>query len=260
LPRLFAASLFAALAFPLAVPTRAADAKDDADDADPEVPYEKLDETGKNIVKLTTAAKLKEIGWGKDVKGGRVEGYSLESLLAAARMLRELPKLNETDPKDVEVTPAADAPKGEAPKAKAFDPVAESRATLDRAREIVATFEDPKQKDAYSTLIAAVEKIDNTRAVLGGPKIVTRVIRPGEKHNLKFTVISGLPSAVAVQTVGAPIRFQMFNPRGVVLFNQVVQVGNFTWVPTGKPNEKREFRLEVTNSKKVPVTYTAAVQ
>ena len=70
-PRMFT---FALAAFALALTSRlhvAAENKAEKDTSVQEVPYEKLDETGKNVVKLTTAMKLKEIGWGTDVKGGR---------------------------------------------------------------------------------------------------------------------------------------------------------------------------------------------
>jgi hypothetical protein len=260
-PRLFA---FALAALALALTGRmntAADPKEDPTEATEEVPYEKLSETGKNVVKLTTAMKLKEIGWGKDVKGPRIEEYSLESLLAAARLLRELPKFNEAGPKAVEVTPAPDGPKGDAPQAKPFDPIAESNVILERAEAIIKQGEKSDVGKAYKDVIAEIRGKDNSKHPVGGPMFATRIIRPGEKHVFTFAAYSAAPSALAVQTNGVPIRFRMVNAGGSnVHFNQVVQIGAYTWVPTGSPGQAKPYRLEVTNPKKVPVAYTVAVQ
>lgn len=82
LPRLFAAFLLSALALVLAAPTRAEEPNPDEEQ---EVPYEKLSATGKNVVKMTMARQLKDMGWGVDKKGPRYEEYSLPSLLRFTR-------------------------------------------------------------------------------------------------------------------------------------------------------------------------------
>ena len=185
----------------------------------------------------------------------------MENLLAAARMLRELPQAKEIDPKDIVVTPAKDTPKGETPKAKVFDPVAESKVLLDRAKLIVDTFEDPKQKELFTALIAATEKI-NTRAVLGGPKVVSKIIYPGETHTYHFTAVAGLPSAIAAETDGKPLRFKLFRSKdGHQVFNQVVKAGALTWVAGGgAAGTHVSFTLEVVNHSKVAAAYIVAVE
>jgi hypothetical protein len=244
---------FATIAIPGAQTAEPAAAPDE------EVPYAKLDEEGKNMVKLSTALKLKEIGWGKDVKGGKVDGYSLESLLAAARILRELPTINEIDPKEVETIPAKDAVKGEATPAQApFSPGAEAKAIVGRARDIVDAFEDPKEKAAYVALIAAIEKIDNTKAIVGGPRIVNLLIGPGQTQHFHFKAFGGAPSAIVARG-NAPLRYKMVRlDNNHIHYNQTVALGHYGWVPHA--NGQVSYRVIVHNHHRVPVSYMISVR
>ena len=126
-----AMALFGVIAFPTVY------AADPADGPDEEVPYAKLDEGCKNLVKLETALKLKDIGWGEDVKGGQIKNYSLESLLSAARMLREMPKMEAIDPKSIETIPAKEPATTEGKAPPAFSIEGEAKAILERSKEIL---------------------------------------------------------------------------------------------------------------------------
>ena len=233
-------------------------AAEPADEVPDEVPYEKLDEAGKNIIKMNTAAQLKEIGWGENVKGGRPKNYSLESLLAAARMYRELPKMGEAKLEEVTATEAKDTPKLEV---KPFDALAESKLILDRVKEIVDTFDNAKEKEAFMVLVSSIEKIDNSKAIVGGPKTQNFVLHPGQTQTFTFRAYAGQTSVVLVRTSGPTLRFKMVRVENdYVHYHQSARYGQYTWSPKGASGTAPAYRMTVHNPQRVPVQFTVALR
>src|SRR5262249_6563886 len=129
-----------------------------------------------------------------------------ESLLAAARILREMPRPAKLDAK-VEVSKEGEKdpkPGAEVPQGEAVDLTAETTAILGRARKILASVDDAKKKAAYDTLIENVGKRGDNRAVKGGPKAISRTLKGGETHDYYWEWEEHMPGTVAFQAT-API-------------------------------------------------------
>jgi hypothetical protein len=213
---------------------------------------------GKNVELVATAFKLKEHGWGKDGKGG-IEGGSLESLIAAARILRQVPALAKLDAR-VEVGKEGEkgpTPGAETPKAEAVDLVAESSAILQRAREILQQdVTDPKKQAAYELLIADAEAVE--KGVRGGPRAISRILKPGEKHTYRWDWYWHLPGSVGFAAT-RPVRIQVLNENTENVYAYADSLQGFApFVPggPGKPDGRTaRLMIRLSNQNKLPLQY-----
>jgi hypothetical protein len=214
-----------------------------------------------NVELVGTAFKLKDHGWGKDLKG-TIQGGSLESLLAAARILREVPKLSKLEAK-VEV--GKEGEKGptlgaEVPTAEDVDLVAESTAILKRAREILDQNVTGPKKEAYELLIADVEKSGGGKAVKGGPKAISRTLKPNEVHTYYWDWEVHKPGSIAFQG-SAPVTMQVVNETTKNVYalthSTAGLCGPFHPGGHGAPTHKvHRFMIRLNNyGGKVPVKY-----
>jgi hypothetical protein len=219
---------------------------------------EDVELVGKNVELVTTAFTLKEYGSGKDVKGG-IQGYSLESLLAAARILREVPKPAKFDAK-VEVSKEGENnPGAEVPKEEPVDLVAESTAILDRAKEILKlNVTDPEKFKAYDTLIKDIEKNPGGKAVKGGPKVISRTLQPGDQHDYYWEWEWHALGAVGFQA-SAPITIQVINTNTKNVYgagHNHAGLCSFTPGGPGKLDGKfAKLFIRLHNGGKAPVKY-----
>ncbi len=219
-----------------------------------------------NVEWMVTALKLKERGWGQETRRGW-EKVSIESLIDAARILRDLPPVGKLEGKDVEIKAGKEEGATESvPGAEEFDQAKEVDKILARARELVLrTVNDPKQAAAYQTLIAAVGNLPVTkRAVAGGPKMVKRPIQPGQWHTYRWKWHLHLPGMVGFQS-NVPMRLTIVHNENENPYCVGVTMGaapHFLPGGYGKPNPNKwaHVTVRVANPARVAGHYVLIAQ
>jgi hypothetical protein len=207
--------------------------------------------TNKSLDLLDTAFKLKKLGWGVEKKG-IIEGGSIESLLTAARLLKEVPKPS-TIKGEPEVGKEKDAPAGTdtaLSNAKPIDLAAEAKETLERARLLVErTVTDPKKKEAYETLLADAEKFSGTKEVRGGPKAIKRSLTPGQSHTYQWVWEEQLPGSVTFRS-DIPVRVRIVRVETDEVYSQGTGTsGSFRFTLNGRgPARTVKLHVRVSNT------------
>lgn len=214
-----------------------------------------------NAEKMIAALKLKDWGWGTNRTAKTVENASVDLLITAARMLKELPRPKELEGVP-EVTRNKDAPEGTDMKlsdAQAFDPNKEAEAILKRA-EFVLDMDrglDAKRPN-YEALIKDVRSIQRTKATEGGPKVVQRAIGPGQTHSYSWAWTPNESGLVSFQSAMA-MRVQVVQESGGVIFaDSVMSAGTPTFRPSGEQAVKIIVRVQ--NLEKKPALYVVGAQ
>jgi hypothetical protein len=217
------------------------------------------DRKTRNIELLDTAFKLKTLGWGVEKKG-IIEGGSIESLITAARLLKEVPKpAKVTDAP--EVGKADGAPEDTDTTLSKEEPIdlgAEARELLERARLLVdRTLTDPKMKGASEVLIADAERLSGTRDLRGGPKAISRHLGPGQTHAYHWVWDNHLPASASFRST-YPVHVSIVQSNGVRIAGGYGSSGAHSWIANGpgRPNGKGiHFTLTISNPHRVPVRY-----
>jgi hypothetical protein len=223
----------------------------------------KADKEGQlNAEKMITALKLKSWGWGTNLNAKTIEGASVDLLITAARMLKELPRPKELEGVKVEVTKNKDAPESTDTKlsdAQAFDPGKEAEAILERAELVLAKSGlDAATKSHYVALIKDVRSLMPTKATQGGPKVVQRAIGPGQTHSYSWDWTPNESGMVSFQSATA-MRVQVVQDSGGVVFaDDVILAGTPTFRPSGKQAVKITVRVQ--NLEKKPALYVVGAQ
>ncbi len=202
-----------------------------------------------NAELIDIAFKLKQHGWGESSKQGW-KNVSIESLITAARLLKEVPRPGKPEEVKVVVGKEKDAPETTDTKlseAENFDAVGEANDILKRARLLVKeTVTDAKKAAAYETLIADGEKFEGTKAVVGGPKLVKQTLSPGQSHTYTWHWQDHQPGHVTFQASHG-MRLQIVHDEdGAIYFDSVVASANphFHVGGYGKPGGRQQ-RLTV---------------
>jgi hypothetical protein len=218
-------------------------------------------EAQRNAEKMITALKLKDWGWGTNRTAKTVENASVDMLITAARMLKELPQPKKLEVKPI-VTNSKDAPKGTDTKlseAQEFDPGKEADAILKRAEDILAV--DPgleAKRPHYEALIKDVRNMPRTKAPAGGPKVVQRAIGPMQTHSYSWDWTPNESGMVSFQSATA-MRVQVVQESGGVVFaDSVISAGTPTFQPSGK--EAVKITVRVQNLEKKPALYVVGAQ
>lgn len=249
----FAAALFCAAALGVsgARGTFPADAQDKPKAkgkvAEDPIPSEKDAELDVEFIEsLAAADRMAEAG--RDTK-------SPEMLIAAGSMYRKL-SVQYRKPKEVK-----EIPTGEKDELITEKPLPSPDMTADAAEMFNAargTTKVPDQIAAINVLIAAAEKRDYSkkeRGAVGGPKMVTRRIAGGGTHTYHIPYFTQIPAALAVRTSGIRIRCRMVH-QGYVHFEQVVRIGQYSWIPKADTGRTKMFTLTIHNVDKGGGQYT----
>jgi hypothetical protein len=229
------------------------------DEPPPEVPQD-VKEAQAGAELLITALKLKQYGWGSQFKG-TFKDESLDALITAARILKKLPAPDALgDEVKVEAGKEKTAPKetdARLTKAEKFIPGEEASTILKRAREVLTSqiaggALDKKKAEAYETLIAEVESLPaKVRSVAGGPKMVRRVIHPGQWHTYEWKWQLHMPGMVAFQA-SHPMRLMVVhNDNYNVYADGVTQAATPHFIPGGygrpMPHKLAHITVRVVN-------------
>jgi hypothetical protein len=217
------------------MPPRAADGQQPPPDAE----KSGLDE-------LMAAYKLADFG--RDHKAP-------EALIAAAGVLRKVHAATNGQMGQVAVKPVDDKDKPVAVEQEKLKSLAdEANDLFDEASALGIQLKLP----AVEALIKAARKreyeLPGERGRAGGPSRVCRRIAPGGVHCYHIPYVAGTPAAIGIQSSN-PVRARMVGPAGNVLFNQVVRVGNYTWIPPAGKGRVRTFTMRVENHGRSPAQY-----
>jgi hypothetical protein len=222
---------------------------------------------------MVNALKLKQRGWGQQGFKGRWENVSIESLLAAAQILKELPPVGKLETKDVAIKAgkepgAPETTDTKLPAAQEFDSAKEANLILKRARELVQQTvqgTNAKQADAYLTLIAAIEKVpEKSRSIAGGPKMVKRDIKPGQWHAYEWKWQMHEPGMVGLQA-SVPLKILVVHTESArVLWEGTTTAATPQFVPGGggspSPEKKASVTVRVVNTGKDSANYVLVAQ
>lgn len=219
-----------------------------------------------NFDLAATAFKLKQHGWGENTKKGWTN-VSIESLITAARIIKELPPPKKIEGVEVEASKNPDAPEGPVAKlteGQMFDRVGLANEILARARELVKeTVTDPKKATAYETLIKDVETIEATKAVSGGPKFIQRVLPAGQTHSYHWTWDKHISGTVAFSS-NLPMILRIVQDGGYTFCNGGTMGGQVNFLPGGpgvpKAGQKIGISVHVRNPGKGNGVYSLGAQ
>jgi hypothetical protein len=210
--------------------------QDEADEADAtaeDTPESQM------ITRLSRAYELAELGR---------QSKAPEALIAAARMLRELPPIAmeatrpTTESKD---GPAAQEERGAEPKSQveeASDWLKEAKAL---AQELTAAKTmTPEQQAAVAALAQRVEDIKLTRGAKFGPHCYWNMLKPGRTDTYKVKFVKGQPARVWAQA-NTKVRLDVKDKRDAGIHPQVIFV----------PKSGDDIAIKITNLGPVPAQY-----
>jgi hypothetical protein len=225
--------------------------------ADPKVkPDEAADKRADDVSDIMTAYQLADFG--KKFK-------SPEALITAAGYFRKAAALQKDKLlKDLDQKPEVkdekDLPKGEAPKGDPTPPNFEAEAAklFDEASTLGL-----EQKLNVEPLIKAAKardyKPEGTRAVIGGPRTITRWIQGGQTHSFKFDFEPLMPLAIGFRAT-APLKATVVRADNDNVWTAAITAGG---VHRGTPGGSRTgvvpVTIRFTNVGQQPIQYTLFV-
>ena len=185
------------------------------------------------------------------------ETRSPETLVAAGGMLRRIHLQTQgklAEPTDKVTDEAGKELKTQTAATPSFE--AEANRLFTEASDLAAEM-GPQMANAVDTLIkAARERKCESRDAVGGPKAVTRVIKPGETQVYTISFYTGRPAAFSFRSTDAPLRCKL-RWEGYVHFEQVVKFGQYGWVPDPKGGiAAKTYVISIHNETKRPTTYS----
>lgn len=206
----------------------------DAGEDDDDVPVKK-DEKADDVKLLATAAEIEEFG--------RMN-KSPEALIAAAGILLRVNAITKGKFSDLDEDCVDEKGKKVVDKEESITLEKKAKGLLDSAAAMAAG-----QKVNVKPLIDAVanRKYDATRAVVGGPKRISRKIDASGKHHYTIHFVKNAPASIALQS-NSPVRFMVRDSQLGTLVNAVAQHGNYSWVPKGKGGT---VKISVIGGKKI---------
>jgi hypothetical protein len=239
-----------------ATTSTAADPKDKPVSKEKMTPEDAADKRADDVNDIMTAYQLADFG---------KKHRSPEALITAAGFFRKAALLQKDRLlKEIEERPEVsdekDLPKGDAPRGDARAPDFEEEAgkLFDEASTIALELKlnvEPLIKAAR----AREYKSEATRAVIGGPRTITRHIRGGQTHVFKFNFEPQMPCAIGFRAT-MPLKATVVRGDNDNVWAAAISTGGMhRGVPGASRSGKVPVTIRFTNIGSQPVQYTLFV-
>jgi hypothetical protein len=204
------------------------------------------EKTAEVVEQIALAAELTAFGRGElAVATGLKDVRSPEALVAAGGILLRVHKQTAGQIKALESKVVDDADQA-VPEESTHLSFADDAASLfDEARAMA------KDKAAVEAQIKQAESVTE-RGASGGPKVISRTVKPGKTHKVDIAFEPHTPATVTMRGNGK-VKFEVVGPGGKILWHSQGSWGVYHWQP-GKASE-RGITIKVVNSGGPPVSY-----
>ncbi len=205
------------------------------------------------VADLGLAAQLAAFGNGdlNELSGLPKDFRSPEALVAAGTIMLRAHKLTGGQQVDANAEVMEDG-KAVPAAGKASTLLDEAKALYDTAR---AQAEGKQLADLEKQIKVEMDKLNKEeRPAVGGPRVISRTIKSGKKHNINIAFEPNSPATVAMQGTGTT-QFEVVGPRGNVLWHSKGAWGVYNW-NTGTGRNDKDITIRVINRGGPDVAYT----
>lgn len=202
----------------------------------------------KLVEDLVTANRLLAFGKGEFAEASGLKDYqSPEALVAAAGILLRVQKESGGF--------EAVNDKGEAVKdGKTADLTKQADDLFKDARNLVKG--NKARESEIAELIKQAQTVDDKRGAVGRPRVITKVLKPGESVEVTIGFVPASPATVSYTTVGGPRQqCEIIAPNGKTLYDNSGRDGSHSWT-TANDDKKRMITIRLTNNGNATHTVT----